>query len=147
LHASVVWYSLCNELGCGPGTLLEGNVVLAAKEAIVAADPSRAVTGNIAWQGPNATRPGTPFDDVVDVMGMSHQSSAVLEAFHAASPFKALAMTECCSCQTMRAADGDLANGTDAGYKSEASQCLTEQTQVSNAPEWCAGTFVWTLHG
>jgi len=92
LHASVIWYSLCNELGCGPGTLLQDNTVIAAKESIVAADPSRAVSGNLGWQGVNATRPGTPFDDVVDVVGMSHQSGYVLEAFHAASPFKPVAM-------------------------------------------------------
>jgi hypothetical protein len=147
LHASVVWYSVCNELGCGPGTLLENDVVLSVKEAIVGADASRAVTGNLGWQGVNATRPGTPFDDLMDVMGMSHQSAAVLEAFHAATPFKAVAMTECCSCETERAADADQPRNTSLVYYSnEASACLTAQTQVSNAPAWCAGTLVWTLH-
>ena len=82
LHASVVWYSLCNELGCGPGTLLENNEVLGAKEAIVGADASRAVTANMGWQTANATRPGTPMDSVLDVMGMSHQSADTLAAFH-----------------------------------------------------------------
>ena len=31
-------------------------------------------------------------------------------------------------------------------FKSEVSQCLAQQTQVSDAPEFVAGTFVWTLH-
>ena len=111
----------------------------------MAADPSRAVTGNLGWQGVNATRPGQPFDDVVDVVGMSHQSAATLGAFHAASPFKPLAMTECCSCQSMRAADSDQPqNATVVLYSNEQSQCLAAQTQVSNAPQFCAGTFVWT---
>ena len=44
-------------------------------------------------------------------------------------------------------ADADQpANKSVVYYSNEASQCLTEQTQVSNAPAFCAGTFVWTLH-
>jgi hypothetical protein len=83
----------------------------------------------------------------MDVVGMSHQSAAVLQAFHAASPFKPVAMTECCSCETMRAADADLpANSSIVYYSNEASACLAAQTQVSNAAPFCAGTFVWTLH-
>lgn len=147
LHASVIWFSICNELGCGPGTLLADDVVLSVKEAMVAVDASRAISGNLGWQGPNATRPRQPFDDVVDVVGMSHQSAATLGAFHAASPYKPLAMTECCSCETMRGADADLPMNTSVVfYSSEASACLAAQTQVSNAPAYCAGTFVWTLH-
>lgn len=146
LHPSISFLSLCNELGCGPGTLLAGDLVQRVKEAIVSVDASRAITGNLGWQGVNATRPGTPFDDVMDVMGMSHQSPAVLTAFHAASPFKPVAMTECCSCESMRAADNDIpANSSTVYYSNEQSRCLTEQTQVSNLPLFCAGTFVWTL--
>lgn len=146
LHASIIWYSLCNEFGCGPGTLLDGDVVLRAKEAIVAADPSRAVSSNNGWQGQNATAPGTPMDDVLDVVGMSHQSAATLEAFHAASPFKPVSMNECCSCETMRAADADLPqNASLVYYSNEASACLAAQTQVSNSAPFCAGTFVWRV--
>ncbi len=119
--------------------------MLTVKEAIVGADPSRAITGNLGWQGVNATRPGTPFDDVMDVMGMSHQSAAVLEAFHAASPFKAVAMTECCSCETMRAADADQPqNASVVYYSNEASACLAAQTQVSNSAAYCAGCVALT---
>ena len=100
LHASVAFYSLCNELGCGPGTLLENDVVARVKAAMVAQDASRAISGNMGWQTANATHPGTPMAELLDVMGMSHQSAAVLEAFHAATPFKPVAMTECCSCET-----------------------------------------------
>ena len=147
LHASVVFYSICNEMGCGPGTLLENNTIVSVKEAIVAADPSRAVSSNNGWQGPNATRPGTPMYDVLDVAGMSHQSAATLEAFHAASPAKPVSMNEWCSCESMRGADADLPhNASEVFYSSEASACLAEQTQVSNAPEFCAGTFVWISH-
>jgi hypothetical protein len=78
---------------------------------------------------------------------MSHQSAAVLLAFHAAEPFKPVAMTECCSCETMRAADADLPQNTSVVYYSnEASSCLAAQTQVSNGASFCAGTYVWTLH-
>ena len=36
-------------------------------------------------------------------------------------------------------------NSTLVHYDSEVAGCLWQQTQVSDAPEYVGGTFVWTL--
>lgn len=69
-HASVLWYSLCNEAGCGNGTLLAGDVVEYAKQAAYTSDGSRAVGANMGWISP--VTPRTAMSDALDVMGMSH---------------------------------------------------------------------------
>lgn len=56
-HASVAWYSLCNEAGCGNGTLLAGDLVVRAKEAAYTNDGSRNVGAN---SKPSAS-PSRPF--------------------------------------------------------------------------------------
>ena len=144
-HPSVAWYSLCNEAGCGNGTLLAGDLVERAKEASYARDGSRSVGANIGWISP--VSPRTQLSDALDVMGMSHASSENLAAFHAVEPEKPLVMTECCSCQNQRGEDADQPhNRTAVHYDSEVAGCLSEQTRRSDLPEFVAGTFVWTLH-
>ena len=147
-HASVAFYSLCNELGCGPASLLANQTAVATKAAVLEVDGSRAITANNGWQGKDATAPNTPLSALLDVMGMSHQPPAVVTAFHVAEPFKPLVMSECCSCETQRGEDADQPlNASRAVYFSdEASACLGEQTQWSNAPPFVAGSFVWTMH-
>jgi hypothetical protein len=140
-HASVAWYSLCNEAGCGNGTLLADDLVERAKEASYQNDGSRNVGANMGWISP--VSPRTPMSDALDVMGMSHASSQKVHAFHQLEPDKPLAMTECCSCQNQRGEDADQPhNATTVHYTSEVSGCLAQQTQVSDAPEFVAGTFV-----
>lgn len=148
LHASVAFFSVCNELGCGPATLLLNDLALAIFQAIDAVDGSRAITANMGWQGRNATAPLTPISFALDVFGMSHQSTATLNTFHATMPYKPLVMSECCSCETQRGEDADLPRSPNSSvyYSSENSACLAAQTQVSDAPAFCAGTFIWTLH-
>jgi len=143
-HASVAWYSLCNEAGCGNGTLLDGDLVEHAKEAAYTFDGSRAVGANMGWISP--TTPRTMMSDALDVMGFSHSAYETVAAFHQAEPGKPLVMTECCSCETQRAEDADLPRTENAFYSSLNGKCLAEQTQRSNAPSWMGGTFVWTLH-
>eukprot|EP00040_Diaphanoeca_grandis_P027596 m.157324 g.157324 ORF g.157324 m.157324 type:complete len:1028 (+) comp31051_c0_seq1:83-3166(+) len=156
-HASVVFYSLCNELGCTDGTLLANDTAKSCYDAIKAADGNRAVTGNQAWQGPNAVAPNTPIANLYDVMGMSHQQSTALNTWHAASPGKLVVMTECCSCEIQRGEDGDMLpfvntslpwkpGGTTVWKSNENSQCLTTQVSISDNVDWVGGTFVWTLH-
>ena len=94
-HASVAWYSLCNEAGCGNGTLLAGDLVERAKEASYTNDGSRNVGANMGWISP--VSPRTPMSDALDVMGMSHAGANAVNAFHQMEPDKPLAMTECCS--------------------------------------------------
>ena len=144
-HASVTWYSLCNEAGCGDGTLMNGDLVERAKEASYTNDGSRAVGANMGWLSP--VNPRTPMSDALDVMGMSHAGGNDVAAFHEREPGKPLAMTECCSCENQRGEDGDLPhNSTLVHYTDEVSGCLHDQVLTSDAPEYVAGTFVWTLH-
>ena len=154
-HASVVWYSLCNEDGCGPGTLLNNDTALGCQQAIHAVDKTRAITGNVAWQysaGHNgsAVDPHTPLSNMLDVMGMSHQGTKQVNSWHDAEPNKLVVMTECCSCETQRGEDADLLaerpQEVAAWDSNENSACVKAKTQVSDAPEWVGGTFVWTLH-
>lgn len=144
-HPSVAWYSLCNEAGCGNGTLLAGDLVERAKEASYASDGSRSVGANIGWISP--VSPRTQISDVLDVMGMSHVGADDLVKFHAIEPEKPLVMTECCSCQNQRGEDADQPhNQTTVHYASEVAGCLWEETRGSDVLEYVAGTFVWTLH-
>ena len=143
-HPSVAWFSLCNEAGCGNGSLLSGDLVERAKEAAYTFDGSRAVGANMGWISP--VRPRTPMSDALDVMGTSHVSYEQLFEFHRTEPGKSLVMTECCSCQTQRGEDDDLNHTSDVYFSSLNGGCLAAQTQVSNAPSWVGGTFVWTLH-
>ena len=60
-------------------------------------------------------------------------------------PEKPLAMTECCSCQNQRGEDADQPhNKSEVYYDSDVASCLEQQTSVSDAPEFVAGTFVWS---
>jgi hypothetical protein len=152
-HASVLWYSLCNEAGCGPGSLLGNDTARACQRAIHAVDKSRAITGNMyPMQSANAVAPGSPISQMFDVMGMSHQGATQFDAWHAQEPGKLVVATECCSCETQRGEDADLlpfrssAAAPFVYASNENSICLKEQTQASNAVEWVGGTFVWTLH-
>jgi hypothetical protein len=129
-HASVAYFSICNEFGCGPASLLANNTALSVIESIDAADGSRAITGNMGWQGKSATAPHTPLSDIFTLMastgsmflspchleinfavlflsrlqGMSHQSAETLESWHAQEPDKLVVMSECCSCETQASA-------------------------------------------
>ena len=113
-------------------------------------DKSRSITGNLYSMQGEAVAPGTPISKMLDVMGMSHQTSAVLDRWHEEEPDKLVVMTECCSCETQRGEDADLmARAGPAVYNSnENSACLVGQdgVPVSNSVEWVGGTFVWTLH-
>ena len=67
-HASVAYFSICNEFGCGPASLLANDVALSVIESIDAVDGSRAIMGNMGWQGKNATAPHTPLSDIFTLM-------------------------------------------------------------------------------
>jgi hypothetical protein len=151
-HASVIWYSLCNEAGCGPGTLLKDDTAQKCQKAIHALDRDRVITGNLYGMQGEAVAPGTPISSMLDVMGMSHQTGATFDAWHTAEPEKLVVATECCSCETQRGEDADLmpfrsSTASPFVYNSnENSACVMNRTQTSNGVEWIGGTFVWTLH-
>ena len=116
-------------------------------QAFAENDGSRALTGNMGWQGPNATKPLTPISELLDVMGMSHQSAFTLSSFHQAEPFKPIVMTECCSCPTQRSEDQDLVaagadDATGAGGDAGAARAATKQwtnwsSEASETPGLC----------
>ena len=61
-------YSLCNEAGCGPGSLLGNDTAGACQRAIHAVDKSRAITGNMyPMQSAEAVAPGSPISKMFDV--------------------------------------------------------------------------------
>ena len=144
-HASVIWYSLCNEAGCGNGSLLGGDLVEQCKQAAYVNDGSRAVGANMGWISP--INPGTPMSTALDVMGCSHCNGNDMETFHRKEPAKPLVMTECCSCESQRGEDGDLPhNTTTVHYTDEVAGCLADEVGTSDLVEYIGGTFVWTLH-
>lgn len=96
---------------------------------------------------PPSCCPRPAVSDVLDVMGCSHCSTSTINAFHALEPTKPYVMSECCSCETQRGEDADQPHNDSTVFYSNLNwQCVAGQTQVSNAPAWVAGTFVWTLH-
>jgi hypothetical protein len=129
--------------------LLGNDTATQCQKSIHTYDTSRAITGNMAWGGPEAVAPDSAISTMLDVMGMSHQQSAKLDAWHAKRPDKLVVMTECCSCETQRGEDADLLQYQNRSYifnSNENSACVQSKTQISNAVDWVGGTFVWTLH-
>ena len=144
-HASIFAYSLCNEAGCGDGSLLNNDTVIAAKQASYTYDGSRVVGANMGWLSP--TTPRTPMSDALDLMGFSHASAQNIADFHDMEPAKPLMMSECCSCETQRGEDADEPyNKSSVYYSNLNADCLAHQVGVSDSQEYMSGTFVWTLH-
>ena len=61
-------------------------------------DGTRPVTQNDNYE------PAAPY---LDIMGFSHKSGAVFDAYHAAHPQQPMMATECCSCMSQRGVDED----------------------------------------
>jgi len=141
-HPSVIWWSFCNEAGCGNGAT---EPALDFRLASYANDGSRFVGANMGWLSP--TTP-TNMSDLLDVMGFSHADYGTISRFHEQEPGKPLVMSECCSCETQRGEDADLKSEWDSSvyFSNENSGCVRDQTQTSNAVDWMAGSYVWTLH-
>jgi hypothetical protein len=142
-HASVVWWSFCNEAGCGQGWT---EPAYDFKIATYAYDGSRAAGANMGWLSPMTP---TNMSAILDVMGFSHAGGNTIQAFHEAEPGKPLVMTECCSCETQRGEDADLKSiwSPSVFYSDENSDCVHGQTQTSNGVPWMAGSFVWCVAG
>jgi hypothetical protein len=113
-------------------------------------DGTRAVTGNmcINWGDcPDMSQylDGLNMSFQLDVQGFSHVDNNAFAEYHARWPAKPLAATECCSCETQRGVDNDLPYNTSLVYYSEFNaDCVSQQTQWGLAPDYVAGSFVWT---
>ena len=134
LHASIMWWSFCNEAGCGNGAAQPATDF---RSVAYAADGSRAVGANMGWISP-ITR--TAMSDVLDVMGFSHANANDIAKFRASRPDQPVVSSECCSCETQRGEDGDLPHSSDVFFNNEQSGCMAEQSQVSNGVSYNAGT-------
>lgn len=150
-HASIMFWSFCNEVGCSnPDKSAPTEPSLEFKNAVEDNDGTRAVTGNmcIGWGNcPNMNQfiSGLNMSFELDVQGFSHVSNTDFEQFHAAWPLKPLVASECCSCETQRGEDQDLAHNASTVYFSNFNaDCQQEQTNYALSLPYVAGTFVWT---
>lgn len=142
-HPSIAWYSLCNEMGCGDGSLLNGTVI-DAKQAAYEADGSRNVGGNMVGWGQMPLNESLPMEVAIDVMGLSHPGMNNIQDFHNHMPTKPLAVTECCSCGSQRGEDGDMPHNDTVLHSDENSECLAGQLVPADTTDYVAGVFVWT---
>lgn len=140
-HASILFYSFCNEAGCSPST----QPALDFKLAAYGEDGSRAVTMNYFWPDiePTGNRNAT---EIIDVQGFSHQSRTAFEDFHETFPAKPIGATECCSCENQRDEDGDIVHNASVWSTSNTGSCQASQTNASDGIPWAYGTYVWTAH-
>ena len=76
--------------------------------------------------------------------------------FHKLYPDKPTMATECCSCMSQRGIDKDMCKDPQDGgcggipsptgvfYNNNIGECTAQQVQISDHPEYIAGTFVWS---
>ncbi len=152
-HPSVIFYSFCNEPGCNNADKSAPEEPTASfKAAVEAHDGTRAVTGNmcVGWgscpaESSYVTPPGLPMSAELDVQGFSHVDDGVFKSYHAAWPARPLVASECCSCETQRGEDADLAhNASRVFYPSFNADCLSRQTNWALSLPYVSGSFVWT---
>ncbi len=89
-HASVVTWSLCNEIECLNTPSVGEAMVAFAKEL----DPMRATTAN--------SNRADGLGAIITVQGLSHENVSQFAAVHAAKPSQSLTSSECCSCISQR---------------------------------------------
>ena len=140
-HPSVIVWSFCNEVGCK-----NDSSARPWRELTKLLDPTRAVTQN--HLGSNLS---TMF---LDVQGFSHKHTGVFDRFHKTYPLKPMLATECCSCMSQRGVDEDFCPSPEDGgcggvpgavfYNNNIGQCTSKQVIMSDAPNYIAGTFVWS---
>lgn len=134
-HASVAWWSFCNEVGCLAGGTQPS---LDYKLATYAADGTRAVTGNMCSGWGSCSYPSTITEELnmsvlLDVQGFSHVGSTTFEEFHELAPEKPLVGTECCSCEAERG-ESDVFTA----------DCLAGQIQAGLGSSYVGGNYIWT---
>ena len=142
-HPSVIIWSFCNEVGC-----YNQSSARPWREISKLHDPTRAVTQN--HHGSNIS------SFYLDVQGFSHRKTIDFEMFHKLYPDKPTMATECCSCMSQRGIDKDMCKDPQDGgcggipsptgvfYNNNIGECTAQQVQISDHPEYIAGTFVWS---
>lgn len=139
-HPSVILWSFCNENDCEGDNEVAGP---AFQEAVEKFDGTRPTLANM-WT----------FNDLlsktIDVQGFSHESREHLDECHEAMPEKPIVMSECCSCNIMRAEDAGCETMKDnphyeCNQAAFNARCLERTVNASDGVEYAGGTFVWTL--
>jgi hypothetical protein len=139
-HPSVVVWSFCNEDMC-EGDNEKGGP--AFQEVTQKHDGTRPTLANMFT-----------FNDLlsktVDIQGFSHRSRKNLDECHAAMPDKPIFMSECCSCNSMRAEDVGCETMKDNPHNactqtSFNARCLDQLVNASDGVDYAVGTMVWTL--
>jgi beta-galactosidase len=138
-HASIIIWSLCNELGCESNNPMGGVIAAQFKQMVYYADPSRAVTGNIVQRPYLGGRLIDEFGLAMDVTAFSHQNENVPD-YRALNSWKSVGMGESGSCYF----DRDVYSGNNA-FDTRVLQCIaTDMLTLALPYNW--GAFSWTLN-
>jgi beta-galactosidase/beta-glucuronidase len=145
-HPSVVWWSVCNEMGCKQ---LSGNTTLQVglrfRDIIKRLDPSRPVAG--AWSGGSSTRgvlsplAGEWGRTVCDVMGVNYAYDD-LPQYHAMWPSTPLISSESCSCTSDRTYEINDSRALIGAY--HAWSCIKDCWAPMANESFVQGSFDWT---
>ena len=137
-HASIIIWSLCNELGCESNNPMGAVIAAQFKQVIYYADLSRAVTGNIVQRPYLGGRLIDEFGQAMDVTAFSHQNENVPD-YRALNTYKSVGMGETGSCYF----DRGVYNGNN-GFGERVLQCIATDMFTLAIP-YAFGMFSWTL--
>jgi hypothetical protein len=139
-HASIVIWSLCNELGCTADQPGGGDIAVQFKQQVYDADNSRPVTGNTVQRPYLSGRLVDEFAQAMDVQSFSHQFENV-PAFHAVAPWKPLGLGESGSCEADR---GEYRGNRSAGHIGFGGvlDCVADNLAALAVP-YSYGSFHW----
>lgn len=144
-HASVVFFSFCNENHCITDAGSEAAVHAAAdamRDIAHEESPWVALTANML---PRFNDVGDNVTLAIDIQGLSHQRDTIFIEYHtnmsAAVQSKPLVASECCSCESEMGA----AFPSGSHHNVDQTSCAAEQTGWAMDLPFMIGTYVWTL--
>ena len=137
-HPSVVIWSTCNEYECLQ--LVPETTAKRFYAAAKAMDPTRPVTANNNGQVGEVGQAGQ-----IDVQGFSHKKLDSFTKFHQSFPKIPLVLSECCSCDSQRAATPNNTFDSDLSADRDVSTCEPQQNAPGLASYVTGSLGVWTL--
>ena len=144
-HASIIIWSLCNELGCESNNPMGHVIATQFKQMIYYADSTRAVTGNIVQRPYLGNRLIDEFGMAMDVTSFSHQRENV-PAYRALNTWKAVGLGESGSCESDR---GEFGGGNRTaghlGFNAGVIDCFGADLTTMALP-YNYGAYSWTLN-
>jgi beta-galactosidase len=138
-HASIVIWSLCNELGCLSDSPTGHVIASQFKQAIYYADLSRAVTGNIVQRPYLGGRLIDEFGMSLDVAAFSHENENV-PAYRLQSGWRSVGLGESGSCFFDRGAYAGRVR-----FGAGVLECTAADLATLALP-YVFGAFSWTLN-